>query len=74
MCKCDEVPFLLCDMMTGLCFPTDIDNSANQKMHGFWSPTLQDCNDLIESRNFFAIASCMDSIDEIPPLDMDMES
>ena len=74
MCKCGEVPFLLYDMMTGLYFPTDIDNSANQQMHGFLSPMLQDFNDLIESRNIFGISPRMDSIDEIPPLDMDMES
>ena len=43
-------------------------------MYGFWSPMLQDCTNLIESGIFFAIAHRMDSIDEIPPLDMDMES
>ena len=74
LCKCSEVHFLLYDMMAGLCFPIDIDNSTNQQMNGFWSPTLQDCNDLIESGNVFAIAPRMDSIDEIPPLDVDMES
>jgi len=26
MCNCSEVPFLLYDMMNGICFPTDIDN------------------------------------------------
>ena len=61
-------------MMIGLCFPTGIDSSTNQQMHGFWSPTLQECNDLIKSRNVFAIAPRMDSIDEIPPLCMNMES
>ena len=74
MCKCSEVPFVLYDMMASLCFPIDIDNSTNQQMNGFWSPTLQDCNDLIESGNVFAIAPRMDSIDEITPLDVDMES
>ena len=74
MSKCSEVPFLLYDMITGLYFPTDIDNSTNQQMHGFGSPTLQKCNDLIEFGIFFAIAPRMDSTDEIPPLDMNMES
>ena len=74
MCNYSEVPFLLYDMMTGLHFLIDIDISTNQQMHGFWSPTLQDCNDLIESGNVFAISPRLDSIDEIAPLDMDMES
>ena len=74
MCNCSKVPFLLYDMMTCLFFPTYIDISNNQQMYEFWPPTLQDHKDLIESVNVFAIAPRMDSIDEIPPLYMDMES
>ena len=74
MCNCSEVPFLLYGMMTSICFPTDIDNSTNEQMFGFWYPTLEDDNDLVEYGNAFAIAPRLDSVDEIPPLDMDIYS
>ena len=61
-------------MVIAICFPTDIDNSTNEHMFGFWYPTLEDCMDLIEYGNVFVIRPRMDYVDEIPPLDMDMDS
>ena len=61
-------------MMTCNCFPIDIDNSTNDQMSRFWYPTLEDCNDLIEYGDVFSIAPHMDSVHDIPPLDMDMDS
>ena len=72
MCNCSEVPFLLYDMVTRIFFPIDIDNSSNDQMSQFWYPTQEECNDLIKYGDVFAIAARMDSIDEIPPLDMVM--
>ena len=61
-------------MMNLIYFPIDIDNSTNEQRYQFWYPTLEDCNDLIEYGNVFAIAPCIDSLDEIPPFDVDMDS
>ena len=42
-------------------------------MSRFWYPAQEDYNDLIEYGDVFAIAARMDSVGEIPLLDMVMD-
>lgn len=74
MCNCSDVPFLLYDLMISLCITSTIDNVMNEWISRFLFAMLDNWNDLIESGRVFPLVPSMDSINEIPTLDIDIMS
>ena len=58
--------------MTGLCFPTNITDVSILHNYGLTFPFQGHFNDLIEKGNVFPLLPNMDSVDDIPPLGIDV--
>jgi hypothetical protein len=72
MCNNSKLPVMFYDLMTGLCFPTNITDVSILHNYGLTFPFQGHFNDLIEKGNVFPLLPNMDSVDDIPPLGIDV--
>jgi hypothetical protein len=72
MCKNNEVPLMFYDLMTGSCVPTNMTNVSMLQNSELRFPFQDQFNDLIENGNVFPLLPNMDSVDDIPPLGIDL--
>ena len=72
MCNNNEVPLIFYDLMIGSSVPTNITNVSMLQNFGFRFPFQDQCNDLFENGNVFPLLPNMDSVDDIPPLGIDV--
>ena len=68
MCNVTEVHFMLFDLSTGICLPTNINHVSMLHIFDSEWPLFEHHNPLIEKGNNFGIAPDVDFVDDIPPL------